>query len=87
MGIIFRISFVFGLTKGDFGCILYDVGSIWSRCSPQNWKDASESPDGIRCAVPKKNRKIFGKAFDNAENCAIVYITRLIRRRLWVGRE
>lgn len=33
--IFFRISFVFGLTKEGFGCILYDIGSIKSRCSPQ----------------------------------------------------
>ena len=36
-----------------------------------------------RCA--KKNRKIFAKAFDKAQNCAIVYITRLIRSRWWVA--
>ena len=28
---------------------------------------------------PKNFRKIFGKAFDKAQKCAIVYITRLIR--------
>ena len=47
MGIIFRISFVFGLTKGDFGCILYDIGSIWSRCSPQNIQVGEGIPDGV----------------------------------------
>jgi len=30
----------------------------------------------------KKIRKIFVKAFDKAEKCAIVYITRLIRSQL-----
>ena len=47
MGIIFRISFVFGLTKVDFGCILYDIGSIWSRCSPQNIQVGEGIPDGV----------------------------------------
>ena len=35
-GIFFGISFVLGLTKAVFGCRLYDIGSIWSRCSPQS---------------------------------------------------
>jgi hypothetical protein len=77
------ISFVFGLTKRIFGCILYDIGSIWSRCSPQK----RQRNDGFAVASglpggrdgPKKIRKIFGKAFDKAEKCAIFYITRLIR--------
>ena len=82
MGIIFRISFVFGLTKGDFGCILYDIGSIWSRCSPQNIQVGEGIPDWVVGRWVKKNRKIFTKAFDKAKKCAIVYITRLIRSQL-----
>ena len=32
------------LTKVRFGCILYDIGSIWSRCSPQNAKKLRRYP-------------------------------------------
>ena len=35
-GRIFRLFYVFGLTKKRNGCILYDIGSRKSRCSPQN---------------------------------------------------
>ena len=45
-------------------------------------KSGKEAYESALCGVeagPKKNRKIFGKAFDKAEKCAIVYITRLIR--------
>ena len=37
---------------------------------------------GMPGGDPKKNEKIFGKRFDKAEKCAIVYITRLIRSEL-----
>lgn len=76
------ISLGFGLTKRDFGCILYDIGSIWSRCSPQNMQSDEENPEGWSDAGAKNFRKIFAKAFDKAQNCAIVYITRSIRRLL-----
>ena len=42
----FRISFDLGLTRWDFGCILYDIGSIKGRCSPQNIQVDDENPDG-----------------------------------------
>ena len=78
-GLFSGIFFDLGLTSWDFGCILYDIGSIWGRCSPQK-RQRSEGSAGCDVgAEPKKNRKIFGKAFDKAEKCAIVYITRLIR--------
>ena len=36
----------------------------------------------VMCGRPKKIEKIFGKRFDKAQKCAIVYITRLIRSEL-----
>ena len=64
-----------GLTKYGFGCILYDVGSPKSRCSPQNlYEFVRDGGVKIRRCT-KNNRKIFGKAFDKAQECAILNIT------------
>ena len=81
-GGFFRIFRDFCLTKHGFGCRLYDIGSIWSRCSPQKRQRSRMDPEADAKARAKKNQKIFAKAFDKAQKCAIVYITRLIRRRL-----
>ena len=76
---IFLIFFVgMGLTKFDFGCILYDIGSEKSRCSLQNRRIGDEKRRAGLTRVRRIFRKIFGKWFDKAEKCAIVYITRLI---------
>ena len=77
--IIFRFFPETGLTRRDFGCILYDVGSEKGRCSLQNRRTADEKAASWPGLGPKKNRKIFGNGFDKAQKCAIVYITRLIR--------
>jgi hypothetical protein len=71
-----------GLTKANFGCILYDIGSEKGRCSPQKLQRSVWIRDVIYGAGLKKIEKIFGNAFDKAQKCAIVYITRLIRRSL-----
>ena len=88
-GLFFVFLRFFGLTKCVFGCILYDIGSIRSRCSPQKAAndesmrcESAAGPPGVAGrGIPKKVRKKFGKAFDKAQKCAIFYITRLIRRQ------
>ena len=65
----------------DFGCNLYDIGSAKGRCSPQNRNGIVGTAADELKAGPKKNEKIFGKSFDKAQKCAIVYITRLIRTK------
>jgi len=73
--IFFRIFIGIGLTKAGFGCILYDVGSPKSRCSPQNWYRSKKDGGDVILRWSKKNRKIFEKAFDKAQECAILNIT------------
>ena len=77
--IFFELFFKTGLTRWEFGCILYDIGSAKGRCSLQNRRTADEKAARWPDPDPKKNRKIFGIWFDKAQKCAIVYITRLIR--------
>ena len=73
----------FGLTKCVFGCILYDIGSAKCRCSPQNWRRSDGIPGVVGRWAEEIFWKIFGKAFDKAQKCAIVYITRLISELIW----
>jgi hypothetical protein len=51
------ISFDFCLTKGEFGCILYDIGSIWSRCSPQNIQVDDDNPERVVGRWSEENSK------------------------------
>ena len=82
----FRFFSDFGLTRGGFGCILYDVGLEKGRCSPQNRICDESFVWHAGRAGSKKIRKIFGKRFDKAQKCAIVNITVWFGRRFgWCG--
>ena len=52
---------------------------FWTGVLLKSDKEANESAASGVEVGSKKIEKIFGKAFDKAEKCAIVYITRLIR--------
>ena len=55
----FSISFVLGLTKAGFGCRLYDIGSIWSRCSPQSIQVDDEILTGaFGCRSEEKSKNL-----------------------------
>ena len=57
--IFFSISFVLGLTKAVFGCRLYDIGSIWSRCSPQSIQVDDEILTGaFGCRSEEKSKNL-----------------------------